>query len=333
MILPINAMKEMCFTLFQKAGYSIDDTNVIFDHLLDEELLGRNTHGFLRVASILAAAEVMDPSARSLDVRRINDFATKVTARNVLGLVAAKHASDIACENAARGGLSLTGLTGYKGNTGALGYYARIFAKQGLVSIICCTAMSMVAPWGGKDPIFGTNPIAISIPNGDNPVIIDFGTAATTYGAVILAAKERRQLPPGMILDGEGRPSTDPADLQGGSLLPMAEHKGYALGLAVEVLGGLFIGAKSGKHAVRGTSGVTILAFKPDLFISQEEYMQNIAALVEEILSSSLAAESKGIRLPGQNSLATVERGRKSGECEVPDVVYKEIVDLYNQAG
>nr|HML48463.1 Ldh family oxidoreductase [Clostridia bacterium] len=296
-----------------------------------EELLGRSTHGFLRMASILAAAEVMDPKAGSLDVRRINEFATKVTASNVLGLVAAKHASDIACDNAARSGMSLTGLTGYKGNTGALGYYARIFAKQGLVSVICCTAMSMVAPWGGKDPVFGTNPIAISIPNGDNPIIIDFSTAAMTYGGLMLAAKEHRPVPYGVILDRDGRPTTDPMDSKDGCLLPMAEHKGYALALAVEILGGLFIGAKSGRNAVPGSSGVTILAFKPDLFISQEDYLRNVSALIDEILSSSLAAESKGIRLPGQNSLATIESKRKSGECEVPDVVYKEIVGLYNK--
>ena len=96
MNISINAMKEMCFALLKDAGFSIDDTNVVFEHLLDEELLGRSTHGFLRMASILAAAEVMDHKARSLTVKRINDFATKVTASNVLGLVAAKHASDSA---------------------------------------------------------------------------------------------------------------------------------------------------------------------------------------------------------------------------------------------
>lgn len=327
----ITEMRKNICALLESVGISNEDALVVFSHLLEEELLGKSSHGFYRIPSIINAAKNLVSTERQIDIKETTEFATKILAANTLGLVAAKVASDIACKNAKKCDMSITSVTGFVGTTGALGYYARLFAKENLFAIIMCSSEYAVAPWGGKDAILGTNPIAIAIPNGDNPIISDFSTAAMTYGDLMLAAKENRGVPTGVVLDKDGNPSTDPMDADNGCQLPMAGHKGYALGLAVEILSGLFIGAKSGKDAVVGSDGVFIISFKPDLFVNQNEYTKNLSALINEILHSSLAPNSTQIRIPGGNCFNTISKGIETGYCEISDVVYNDIQNLLKE--
>ncbi len=328
MKIEIAKLEKMTCTLLENVGVSNSDALVVFSHLLEEELLGKESHGFYRLTSLMRAARNLNTEKKKLNITKITDSITKVSAINTLGLVAGKIASDIACENAKKHGLSMTCATGFAGTTGALGYYARIFAKENLVAIIMCTSEYAVAPYGGKEAILGTNPIAIAIPNGSSPIISDFSTAAMTYGALMLAAKENKRVPIGVVLDESGNPSTNPEDADNGCQLPMAGHKGYALGLAIEVLAGLFIGAKSGKDAVAGSDGIFIIAFKPDMFVPQDEYSRNITALISEIIHSQPAPGVKEIRVPGENYSSIVSKKLETGYCEIADIVYDDILNL-----
>jgi uncharacterized oxidoreductase len=102
-----------------------------------------------------------------------------------------------------------------------------------------------VTPFGGRQRALGTNPLAFSIPAGDRPSIVaDFSTSATAEGRVRVYRHAGRPLPEGWLLDGDGHPTTDPEDLYaGGAILPAGEHKGFALSLMVEILGGVLAGA------------------------------------------------------------------------------------------
>ena len=324
----ITEMEKITFTLLKNAGISKEDATIIFSHLLEEELLGKSSHGFYRLPSIINTAKNLENAKKKAEILQTTSLSTKILCSNTLGLVAAKKASDIACQNALIHGISATCVTGFSGTTGALGYYARLFARQNLIAIIMCSSEYAVAPWGGKDAILGTNPIAIAIPNGEKPIITDFSTAAMTYGELMIAVKENRQVPIGVVLDKDGHPSTDPANADNGCQLPMGGHKGYALGVAIEVLAGLFIGAKSGKNAVAGSDGLFVIAFKPDLFVSQTEFSKNLISLIDEIHHSSLAPDSKEIRLPGENCLSILSKKLSSGYCDLSDVVYEDIKKL-----
>jgi len=327
----ITELLKTTWTILGNVGVSPEDAQIVFTHLLEEELLGKSSHGFYRLPSIVATAKSISNAEKKIEITQVTDYGTKISSSNTLGLVAAKIASDVACEKAKQQGMSITCATGFVGTTGALGYYARLIAEQNLISIIMCTSEYAVAPWGGKDAILGTNPIAVAIPNGDNPIISDFSTAAMTYGELMIAAKENKQIPTGIVLDEEGNPSTDPMDAENGCQLPMAEHKGYALGLVVEILAGLFIGAKSGKDAVVGSDGVFIIAFKPDTFITQNEYAKNLNLLIDEIIHSSVAPNFSKIRLPGENCLNLISEKLESGYCEIPDVVYNDLQNLLKE--
>ena len=323
----ISKLKELSYSLLIRNGIAEEHADIIFNHLLDEELLGKHSHGFIRVPAILNAVKTFKGCSQ-LNHDQPTEFAFRIITANTVGLVAAYKATQYATSIAKEKGFAIVSAIGYKGTTGALGYYGRMLAKEGLIGIISCSSEYAVAPWGGKDAILGTNPIAIAIPYNDEPIICDFATAAMTYGDLMLAVKEGREVPYGIVLDSEGRPSHNPDDANNGCQLPMAGHKGYALGLAVEVLAGLFIGAKSGKEAVMGSDGIVLMAIKPDLFVSKEQYLLNLASLINEIKCSTLAAESTGIRLPGEHSVKRVMLGRESGVCDMPDTVYQELLNL-----
>ena len=327
MIVEISKLKELSRALLLQEGLSHPDAEIVIDHLLEEELLGKHSHGFIRIPAIINSIKNFSGKSTFIN-ERPNEFAMRIIAENTIGLVAAYNTARNAISLVKEKGFAIASSIGYKGTTGALGYYGRMIAREGFVSIISCSSEYAVAPWGGKDAILGTNPIAISIPNEDEPIVSDFSTAAMTYGDLMLAVKEGKKVPYGIVLDAEGKPSCDPDDANNGCQLPMAEHKGYALGLAVEILAGLFIGAKAGKEAVEGSDGIIMLVFKPDLFVSRDQYLGNLASLIKEIKNSALAFESSEIRIPGENSVKKIKEGYQSGVCDVPDVVYQELLNL-----
>ena len=323
----IDALKDLCLTSLIHSGLSQPDAKIVFNHLLDEELLGKHSHGFIRMPSILNAISGFNGESEIV-IETKSPYAKHLIAKNTLGLVAASKVADCAIETAKDTGIAMISGIGYAGTTGALGYYGRMLAREDLIGIITCSSEYAVAPWGGKDAILGTNPIAIAFPNGDSPVISDFATAAMTYGDLMLAVKEGRTVPYGIVLDADGNPSHDPNDANNGAQLPMAQHKGYALSLAVEIIAGLFIGAKAGKEAVPGSDGIIMIAFKPNLFVSESEYYSHLCSLIKEIKSSSPSKGFTEIHIPGEGSMRRIKEGYSANLCEVPDAVYDELLKL-----
>lgn len=139
---------------------------------------------------------------------------------------------------------------------GRLGEYNEQAAEAGLVSMVMVNTHGhsrRVAPVGGKAPRLGTNPLAIGVPNGDAPLLLDFGTSATAEGKVRVKKIAGQICPDGWLLDSEGRPTNDPSSLYGtppGTIRPMGgdqAYKGFGLGLMVEI----FSGALSGGVCIR----------------------------------------------------------------------------------
>lgn len=179
----IKRLVELSVSLLLSSGISGGDTKIVTSHLLDEELLGKHSHGFIRMPAILKSIKTCNGKS-VLTCEQPSKFALRIVANNTL---AANRAAEYAVSIAHEKGVSIVSSIGYSGTTGALGYYGRMIASKGLVGIISCSSEYVVAPWGGKDAILGTNPIAIAVPNGDEPIVSDFSTAAMTYGDLMLA--------------------------------------------------------------------------------------------------------------------------------------------------
>lgn len=118
------------------------------------------------------------------------------------------------------------------------------FAEEGLIALSVVNSFAISVPHGARRPVFGTNPIALSVPcNGGPPITFDMATSAMAHGDVMIAAREGRKVPPGSGVDRHGNPTDDPdAILDGGALVPFGGHKGSAISMMIELLGAALTG-------------------------------------------------------------------------------------------
>ena len=170
------------------------------------------------------------------------------------GQVIGHEAMNIGIERAAASGLALVALRDSH-HIGRIGQWAEDCAAAGLVSLHFVNALlrPLVAPFGGADARFATNPFCCGIPRaGQPPVILDFATSRVALGKVRVAMQEGKEVAPGTLIDGRGFPSTDPhvmfeADAAGklGAILAFGEHKGYGMALMCEILAGALTGGET----------------------------------------------------------------------------------------
>jgi len=127
----------------------------------------------------------------------------------------------------------------------ALGYFTEQFAREGLLAIGVTNATPRVAPPGGSNPVLGTNPIAMAVPDGEGGIAFqfDFSTSAVALGKINMAAAAGESIPLGWAVDASGEPTTDPTEALKGSLVSAGGHKGYGIGLVVELLAGALTGS------------------------------------------------------------------------------------------
>jgi LDH2 family malate/lactate/ureidoglycolate dehydrogenase len=244
--LPASTLQRSVATVLGAAGAPDDIAEVVARSLVLSNLKGVDSHGFVRVADYLQYVRDgrIDPGSRPVVTRR--GPIVWVEGRRAFGQLAARDAALVAVEEARTHGVALAILSGSK-HVGRVGEFVELCAERGCIGIAFANGGppgGSVAPYGGLGPALGTNPIAFAFPLADRPpVVSDFSTSIVAEGKVRLHRQAGRPVPEGWLVDAAGRPSTDPEDLyRGGALLPAGGHKGYALGLLVEVLGGVLAG-------------------------------------------------------------------------------------------
>lgn len=313
-----------------KNGVSNEDAEIIIMHLLDGELSGKPSHGFYRIPGIVnAVRNSLVPT--SITSEKETDNSVLLNGGGRQGLVVAQKATETAVTKSKERGIVAVGAYNFVGTTGGMGYFARQIADADLVGIIMPNSGSAIAPWGGKDPIFGTNPIAIGIPSTNDPVIIDLATSQWAYGDIDLALKDGKDLPLGVVLDSDGNPSTDPRDALNGSMLPFAGHKGAALALAVEILAGPLVNAKAGAQAVPGSDGIIIMAIDPSVFVPLDQFKSQVDALIQEIKKSGRRSGVDELFYPGERSERKRSINREREYINMIDRIYNDLLAISNE--
>ena len=199
---------------------------------------------------------------------------------------------------------------------GRVGDYPLMAARAGLAAIMFVNTHGggkLVAPWGGRERRLSANPISIAIPRSSSPpILIDLSTCAIAGGKITIAHNSGKSVPPGCILDSEGRPSTNPADFIGppeGALLPFGGHKGFALSLATDILAGaIFRRGLQPADRERVGNSFTATLLDPAQFRDRGVFDQDVDQLVDYVKSSKLADGFTEILIPGEP-----ERGNASG--------------------
>ncbi|NQV45012.1 MAG: Ldh family oxidoreductase [Rhodospirillales bacterium] len=203
-------------------------------------------------------------------------------------------------------------------------------AAEGLCAFAFTAFKPAIAPAGGRKPLFGTNPMAFGWPRpGGNPVVFDQASAAMARGEVMIAARDGHELPPGVGVDSDGNPTTNPDAILKGALLPFGGHKGSCIAMMVELLvAGLIGEAFSFEAAARDNNdggppqgGELMIAMDPARFGDAEGWAEHAEALFGE-----MAAQS-GVRLPADRRYANRQKSLSDG-ITIPESLHATIMAL-----
>ena len=320
--------------IFQAAGADERNAQAVAEHLVDANLAGVDTHGIQHVPGYLNAIKTgaLVPTAWPEIVSETPTTAL-VSGNWTFGHAAARFAMQAACAKAGEQGAAVVSLV-RANHIGRLGFYAEMAAAQGLVSMTWAGGFGVdapaAAPYGGRGRLLHTNPISMAFPGGDEPApMFDFATTTVAGMKVINAHRRGQQLPPGCIIDKDGAPSLNPQDYyDGGAYLPFGGHKGYALMVAVECLGRLFSGSDSFAEAPLGGNfghqGVTMIAFRADLFQPVAAFEQSVDGLARRLRDTPPAPGFDEVLVPGDMERRSRAARQRDG-IPIPDDVWQSL--------
>ena len=192
----------------------------------------------------------------------------------------------------------------------------------GFVALVFTNASRAMPPWGGREALLGTSPLAAGAPGGKlAPFVLDMSPAVAARGKIRIAEKRGEKIPLGYALDGEGRPTTDPTEALKGVVLPIGGPKGSGLSMLMDIFGGVlsgaaFAGEVTDQYKVFDRPqnvGHFFLAMRPDLFVSKKEYRLRMDTLVERVRACPKAEGFDEILLPGELEAREEEKRRRSG--------------------
>lgn len=281
-----------------------DHARIIADHLVTANLRGVDSHGVVRIPHYLEGLEKGYLKARS-EIRTIREsnLSALLDGGDLPGIIVAAEATDLALKKARSSKISLVGSIRL-GHVGMLAYYTGRIAEEGFIGFACANSPSRVAPWGGAERVLGTNPISVGIPvDGGRPIIIDMATSAIASFKIRIALMRGESIPPNSALTRDGKPTTDPREAREGALLPFGGHKGYAIGLLVEILSSAFIGGPASWKIVDHAStqgGFLVAAVDPEIFRTREEYSRDVREIIARVKSCKLAEGFSEILVPGE---------------------------------
>ena len=296
--------------IFGNAGSGEHEAETVARHLVAANLAGHDSHGAIRVPAYVewVQAGKLVPN-QSISAVFENDSVAIVDGHSGFGQVLGEQAVALGVEKCAAAGLSMVGLRN-SGHVGRLGDWAIQAADAGLLSMHFVNTSGggiLVAPWGGLDRRLSANPIAAGIPvPGRAPLIVDMSTCVIAEGKIRVARNKGVPVPENAILDGAGRPTTDPERFYAdppGAILTIGEHKGYVLSVLVEALAGALTGGGSSHPgnptAERVCNGMLSICIDPDT-VAGDAFRADIERLIAWVKDSPRAEGVAEILMPGE---------------------------------
>ena len=252
---------------------------------MEAELRGRPSHGLQRLPRVVDRINngVANPTTEG-SVQWRGSSLLDVDGEQGLGPVVAMHALRQVTARARETGIAVACIRN-NNHLGMLAFYAERIAQQGQTLVALSTSEALVHPWGGRKAMVGTNPIAIGVPAQPMPFVLDMATSLVSMGEIHAHAHRHQPLKPGWALDAEGHPTIDAHAAKSGAIAPFGDAKGYALGLAFEVLVASLTASALGTD-VQGTLDSEQRCNKGDVFIVVEPASAGVAASISAYLDA-----------------------------------------------
>ena len=318
---PVPTLTQYIAAMFEAAGCTAEEGARIAHHLIGANLAGHDSHGVIRVPRyILWLQEGKVVPGQTLEIEVESATHAVVDGGFGFGQTIGPLAVDLGISKAQAAGLSVIALRN-SGHIGRIGDWAERAAAAGLVSIhfVNVAMGELVAPFGGVDRRFSTNPICIGAPQpGGDPLILDFATSSVAEGKVLVASNGGKPLPTGALIEPDGTLSTDPRTLYGpiegthvrdsalgaGALRTFGEHKGSGLAFMCEILAGCLTeggtsGPIPGGKRTRIANGMLSIYLSPGSF-GAEHFQQAAREYTNYVKASRPATPGGEVLVPGE---------------------------------
>jgi len=332
------------------AGSSAEEARTVADNLVLANLSGHDSHGVGMVPRYVDA--VLEGGLKPNASAKVNLDAGALLAldgQRGYGQVVGEQAMALAMSRAKELGSCIMALA-HAHHLGRIGHFAEMATQQGLVAIHFVNVLSRptVAPWGGADGRFGTNPCCIGVPlQGREPFLLDFATSRVAQGKMRVAHNEQRRVELGYLIDPRGVPTTDPgvvvvpqtSDAGAGlfgALLPFGEHKGYGMAVACELLGGALTGSgtwhRQADTARSVINGMLTILIDPRKLGTRNAFENEALAFVDWLKQSPPAPGYDRVRLAGEPEREARVKRERDG-IAIDDTTWDEIVAAAEKVG
>ncbi|MHB1007336.1 MAG: Ldh family oxidoreductase [Chloroflexota bacterium] len=330
-------LREAVDAIFQAVGAPADIATYEATSLVENNLMGHDSHGVIRVAKYVEWIQTgtIVPGARPEIVKETPTTAI-VSGKWAFGQVAAHYGAQVAIHKAKEANIAAVGLV-QQNHIGRLGEFTAMMARAGMVGILTTGGwrppVAGVTPFGGAGRALGTNPYSFAVPTGNHDVVlVDFATSVVAEGKLQVARAKGTPLPQGVVLDKQGNPSTNAEDFyNGGVMLPFGGHKGYALSLLADLLGGLLSGGDLFGSAENQT-GTFMICVNVEAFRSLADFAGAVDRRLDEIKAVPPAPGFTEVLIPGEPELRTHAQRSEEG-IALPDATWQALVQTGENLG
>ncbi len=334
-------LREIAAELLKGAGASDEEAAIVSRYSIGANLAGHDSHGIIAIPTYIdrikrghivpgAPYEVVKDTPNTTVVDGHWGFGYAISDRLMKTTIEKAEASNVAAATVFR-----------QSHVGRVASYPIMAAKAGMIGLMTADSgrsAKSVAPFGGREPRLGTNPICIAVPsNLDGTLFIDMATSAVAAGKLGVAIARGSAIPEGWLLDKDGSPTTDPnAQRQGGVMLPLGGpegHKGYGLSVVIEILSGILTGLGFGHDpSGRHNDGCFMAVFNVSAFRPLEEFKKEVTDFAKYLKSSAPAKGFNEVYYPGELEHLRERKLLKEG-IFVEDATWKRLTDLATEYG
>ena len=308
--IPVERLRAAVHDLMLGFGSAPREVELVAENLIQANLTGHDSHGVGMLPRYANAFLEGGLKANAHVLTRLDGGALlALDGQAGFGQVIGHEAMNMGIARAAQHGSCIVALANSH-HLCRIGAWAEMAVAAGLVSIhfVNVVTRPIVAPWGGRDARFGTNPFAVGIPvPGRDPIIFDLATSVIAQGKTRVAHNKGERLAPGLLLDDHGEPTTDPkygVVEPVGALRTFGEHKGFGLALVCELLGGALAGGLSthgkGDGTQRVLNGMLTILFDPRRLGDAAVYSPQMQAFLDWVVASPPQVGVDRVRVAGE---------------------------------
>jgi len=325
-------LKKVGIEIFKALGATEEEAKIVSEFLVKANLAGHDSHGVIRIiqyANDIRRGRIVPGAV--VEVVRETPSSALLNGKWGFGQVIAFKAMKTAIEKAKDTTVSIVCVHNCN-HVGRLADYTMMAAENGMIGMAVVNANKIVAPYGGMERMLSTGPVSYAFPTEKEvPFVLDIATSVCAEGKIRVSLHRGEKLPHEWIIDKNGKLSNNPSDLyEGGAILPFGGevgYKGFGLGLAIDILGGIL--ARSGpaySESKRG-NGVFMEAINIESFMPLNQFKKEMDELIRAIKRSKPMPGFQEIVIPGEPEFKTEQKRIKEG-IYVPEKTWTEIAEI-----